>query len=172
MNRTKPAAAQEMPEMPTPVKEHAWLARLAGEWESTMKCQPVPGQPPVEGKLTEKARMLGGFWIVSEGQGEMMGSPFSSILTLGYDPEKKKFTGTWVDSMTSTLWHYTGTLDEATQTLTLESEGPCPMQGGKICKFKEVLVLKDKDHKTFTSHIQGEDGKWTEMMSSTAKRKK
>jgi hypothetical protein len=166
------ARAQEMPEMPKPVKEHAWLAQLAGEWESTMKCIGMPGQPPAEGKSSEKARMLGGFWIVSEGDGEMMGGKFSSLLTLGYDPEKKKFIGTWVDSMTSTMWTYTGTLDEATNTLTLETEGPNPMAPGKTAKFKEVIVIKDKDHKTFTSNIQGEDGKWTEMMTATSTRKK
>jgi len=166
-----PISAQEMPEMPKPVKEHEWLAQLAGEWESTMKCEAEPGKV-MEGKSSEKARMLGGFWIVSEGQGEMMGGKFSSILTLGYDPEKKKFIGTWVDSMTSTMWQYTGTLDEATNTLTLESEGPSPMEPGKTCKFKEVIVIKDKDHKTFTSNIQGEDGKWKEMMTASSTRKK
>ena len=166
------AQAQEMPEMPKPVKEHEWLAQLTGEWESTMKCNAEPGKPPVEGKSSEKARMLGGFWVVSEGEGEMMGGKFSSILTLGYDPEKKKFISTWVDSMTSTLWSYTGSLDEATNTLTLETEGPNPMEPGKTCKFKEVIVLKDKDHKTFTSNIQGADGKWTEMMTATSTRKK
>ena len=163
--------AQEMPDMPKPVKEHEWLAQLAGEWESTMKCEAEPGKT-VEGKSSEKARMLGGFWIVSDGKGEMMGNAFSSILTLGYDPEKKKFVGTWVDSMTSIMWTYTGTLDEATNTLTLETEGPNPMEPGKTAKFKEVIVLKDKDHKTFTSNIQGEDGKWKEMMTATSTRKK
>jgi hypothetical protein len=169
-----PVSAQdkEMPEMPKPVKEHAWLEQLAGEWESTMKCTAEPGKPPVEGKSTETARMVGGFWVVSEGKGEVMGSAFTGILSIGYDPEKKKFIGTWIDSMTSTLWNYTGTLDEATNTLTLETEGPCPMQGGKICKFKEVIVVKDKDHKTFTSNVQGDDGKWTEMMTATSTRKK
>ncbi|MCW1886818.1 DUF1579 domain-containing protein [Luteolibacter flavescens] len=165
-------AQEAPPEMPKPVKQHEWLAQLAGEWESSMKCVIEPGKPPMEGKSTEKARLLGGFWIVSEGQGEMMGSIFSSVLTIGYDPAKEKFVGTWVDSMTSTMWQYTGTLDEATNTLTLESRGPCPMQGGKICNFKEVIVVKDKDTKTFTSHIQGEDGEWTEIMSASSKRKK
>ena len=167
-----PISAQEMPEMPKPVKEHEWLAQLAGEWESTMKCTAEPGKPPVEGKSSETARMVGGFWVVSEAKGDVMGGAFTGILTLGYDPGKKKFVGTWVDSMTGILWTYTGTLDEATNTLTLETEGPSPMEPGKICKFKEVIVLKDKDHKTFTSNIQGEDGKWTEMMTSTSVRKK
>src|SRR5688572_32157360 len=37
-------AAPEMPEMPKPQKEHAWLEKLAGEWDSETTIQP-PGQP-------------------------------------------------------------------------------------------------------------------------------
>ena len=49
-----PMPAQEMPELPEPVKEHEWLAQLAGEWESTMECIMDPEKPPVTGKSTEK----------------------------------------------------------------------------------------------------------------------
>ena len=166
------ALAQEMPEMPKPQSEHKWLQQLAGEWESEMECTMEPGKPPVKNKMTEKARSLGGFWLVSEGSGEAMGSPFSSILTIGYDPGKKKFIDSWVDSMTSTMWKYEGTLGDDGKTLTLETEGPCPMQGGKICKFKEVIVFQDENHKTFTSSIQGEDGNWTTFMSAKSTRTK
>ncbi len=158
--------------MPKPVKEHAWLQKLVGDWESEMECQTEPGKPPMKAKSTEKARMLGGFWVVTEGSGEMMGAPFSSVLTLGYDPEKKKYVGTWVDSMGGYMWKYVGTMNEAGTTLTLETEGPCPMQGGKICKFKESLEFKDNDHRVFTSRIQGDDGEWKVMMTATSTRKK
>src|SRR5687767_5350132 len=83
--------AQEIPQMPPPVKEHAWLQQLVGEWESEMEVFMVPGQPAVKGKGSEVVRMLGGFWLVGEGKGEMMGMKMSSLLTLGYDPEKKKY---------------------------------------------------------------------------------
>jgi hypothetical protein len=167
---TPTLTAQEMPEMPKPQSEHKWLQQLAGEWASEMECTMEPGKPPMKNKMTEKARSIGGFWLVSEGSGEAMGTPFSSILTLGYDTEKKKFIGTWVDSMTSTIWNYEGTLAADGKTLTLNTEGPCPMQGGKVCKFKEVIVFQDKDHRTFTSSVQGEDGTWTTIMNAKSTR--
>ena len=163
--------AQEMPEMPKPQSEHAWLEKFAGTWETEMECQ-IPDKEPIKGKATETAKMLGGFWLTVENKGEMMGSPFTGIMTLGYDPAKKTYIGTWTDSMTSIMWNYTGTVNSAGDTITLEAEGPCPMQGGKICKFKEVMKLTGKDEKTFTSSIQGDDGKWSQIMSSKSKRVK
>ena len=163
--------AAEMPEMPKPQSEHEWLAKFTGTWETEMKCE-MPGQEPMTAKATETARMIGGFWLIVENKGEIMGGPFNGVMTLGYSPEKKSYIGTWVDSMAGHMWTYTGTLNSEGDTLTLDTEGPCPMQGGKICKFKEVMKLTGKDEKTFTSSVQGDDGKWTQMMSAKSKRVK
>lgn len=162
----------KMPEMPPPVKEHTWLQNFVGEWVTDVEVTMVPGQPSMKGKGTERTRMLGGFWIVAEGTGEMPGmGTMNSILTLGYDPQKKKYVGTWVDSMMSYLWKYEGTLDPTGKILKLETEGPCPTKPG-LSKFKEVTEFKSKDHRVFTSSILGDDGKWTTMVTGHARRKK
>lgn len=167
-----PLRAQEMPEMPKPQSEHQWLAKFEGKWESEAECTMPGTEEKMTMKMTETVRMLGGFWLISEGKGEVMGGPFTGVMTLGYDPEKKTFVGTWVDSMGSTFWNYKGTLNSSDNTLTLETEGPCPMQGGKVCKFKEVMKLTGPDEKTFTSSYLADDGKWTTMMTAKAKRVK
>src|SRR5262245_7473117 len=77
--------AQEVPEFPEPTPEHAMLAQFAGEWTSTATMPEVPGDEPFQG--TETARMMGGFWLLAEGKGEMMGQPVGSLLSLGYDPK-------------------------------------------------------------------------------------
>jgi hypothetical protein len=166
------AHAQEAPKLPAPQKEHEWLKLLVGEWESESECIAEPGKPPVKAKGTESARSLGGFWVLGEGKSEMGGMKFSNVLTIGYDPEKKKYVGTWVDSLTSVLWKYEGTVDATGKILTLETEGPCPMAPGKISKFKEVIEFKTPDHKVFTSSMQGDDGKWVTFVTVNSKRKK
>ena len=45
-------------------------------------------------------------------------------MTLGFDPQKGGYVGTWIGSMTSFLWIYRGTLDRAEKILTLDTEGP------------------------------------------------
>jgi hypothetical protein len=88
-------------------------------------------------------------------------------MTLGFDPEKKQYVGTWVDSMTGKLWQYTGKVEG--NRLTLETEGICPMQA-KPVRFRDTLELIDADHKTYTSAMMGEDGKWLTVMTSKAER--
>lgn len=166
--------AQEMPKMPEPQKEHQWLRQFVGDWENegeaTMPTEPV--QPAMKFKGTETARQLGGFWLIADGKGEMMGTPMQTILTLGYDADKKKYVGTWVDSMSGHLWKYEGTLDPTGKTLTLNTEGPCPLYPGKTFKFKEVVEFKTPDHKVFTSSMQKEDGTWQQMVTINSRRKR
>lgn len=164
--------AQEMPEMPKPTKEHELLKQFAGDWGFTAETVPVPGQESMKCKGKESAKMVGGFWYVSNAEGDMMGMPVTNLLTLGYSPEKKKYIGTFVCSMDGTLWQYEGAMDESGKKLTLETEGPSMMEPGKKCKFREVLELKDNDHKTFTSSMQDDKGNWVKIVTMEYVRKK
>jgi hypothetical protein len=161
----------EMHEMPKPQKEHAWLMQLEGEWISDVKMPGAPDQPGVETKGSETARSIGGFWIVAENKGDMMGTPFTGLLTLGYDTNKDKYIGTWIDSVTSYMWVYEGSVDSTGKVLTLNTEGPSPMNPETTCKFKETLELKGHDHKVFTSSFQDESGEWQTMVTINYQRK-
>jgi hypothetical protein len=172
ISRAADDAAKAPPAMPAPEKEHEWLAQLAGEWAAEGEMFMEPGKPPIKNKGVETARAIGGFWIVAEHKMDFMGQPMTGILTLGYDAEQKKYLATWIDSMTGHLWKYDGTVDAAGKALTLTARGPCPDRPGKLSTFKEVIEVKDKDNKTFTSSIQNEDGTWTVMMKITSKRTK
>jgi Protein of unknown function (DUF1579) len=163
---------QAPPEMPKPVKEHEWLKQFVGDWEMEGTCDMGPGAEPMKSKGTESARMMGGFWLIAEGKGEAMGMPFTHIMTLGYDVEKRKYIGTWVDSMLGHMWKYEGSVDATGKIITLEAEGPNFMAGGKMTKFRDVMEFKDKDHRVLTSSMLGEDGKWVTFMRGESRRKK
>jgi hypothetical protein len=135
-----------------------------------MEAVMAPGQPPIKCKGTESVRKLGGFWVVAEGSGEFMGTKTASVMTLGYDAAKKKYVGTWVDSMQNHMWKYEGTVDDSGKVLTLETEGPNPMTGG-MSKFRDVIELKGKDQKELRSMILGPDGKWFTFATAKYKRK-
>ena len=161
-------AAQEAAS-PKPSTEHAWLQPLEGEWSGAGEGLAAPDQPPVKTKGAATGRSLGGFWILLECRGDVAGAPFTGLLTLGYDAAKKKYVGSWVDSMTATQWRYEGSLDEAGKLLTLETEGLSPLTG-KLEKFRETIERKDKDAWILRSSIQA-DGKWVEFLKMSYTRK-
>jgi hypothetical protein len=160
-----------MPEMPKPVEQHQWLQQLTGEWTTHVEATMEPGAAPITSEGTETVRSIGGFWVMAENQGDFMGAPFTGILTLGYDTEKGRYIGTWIDSMTDRLWTYEGSVDASGKKLTLECDGPCPMRPGETVTFRESIEIKSKDHKVFTSAIQNDDGSWMTMLTIDYRRK-
>jgi hypothetical protein len=132
-----------------------------------------PGKSPERCKGTESVRSLGGLWIVGEGSGEMPGGGLATmILTLGYDPQKGRYVGTWVGSMMTHLWIYEGSLDAAGKVLTLDTEGPSFAGDGKLVKYQDVITLESHDHRILTSRTLGDDGKWREFMTAHYRRKR
>lgn len=163
----------QAPEMPKPTKEHELLGQFAGEWNVTAEMVPAPGQEAIKWEGSESSSLIGGFWLVNRDEASMNGNPMmTSILTIGYDPEAKKYIGTFFCSEGSKLWQYTGSMDESGKKLTLETEGPSMLDPTKTAKYREILELKDKDHKVFTSFMQTDDGNWTKMVTMEYRRKK
>jgi hypothetical protein len=156
---------------PTPVKEHEWLRQFAGEWESECEATFGEGQPAITCQGSMTSRMLGEFWVVSESTAEMMGTKITAVQTIGFDPATSKYVGTWVDSMTSHMWKYEGSVDEATQTLTLEAEGPNFLAEGKTARFRDIYQFKSPDHIASSSQMQADDGAWTTFMTGSLRRK-
>jgi len=155
-----------------PQAEHRWLQRLVGEWAYETEALMEPGKPLEKFTGSESVRSLGGLWILAEGRGEMPGGGTATmVLTLGYDPQKKQYVGTWVGSMMTNLWVYAGVLDADGKTLTLDTEGPDMYVEGKMAKYRDVYEFKDNDRRTLTSHVRGEDGTWQIMMTASYRRK-
>ena len=138
-------------------EEHRWLHRLVGEWTFEGEASMGPGQPPAKLAGTESVRSLGGLWV--QGEGEMPGDcPGTTLVTLGYDPQKKRFVGTFVGSMMTHLWVYEGKLDKANRVLTLDTEGPDCADPTKLVRYQDVIELASDDHRILTSRARGEDG--------------
>jgi len=169
----KPEAKQETTMNAEPQKEHQWLHKLVGEWTYTADEPTQPGQPAAKVSGTESVRSLGGLWVLAESKGDMPGAgPAVSLMTLGYDPEKKRFVGTWIGSMMTYMWVYDGELDSAGRVLTLNAEGPSMAGDGKTAQYQDVIELKSDDHRTLTARTLGEDGKWQQFMTVEYRRQK
>lgn len=155
-----------------PRAEHHWLQKLVGEWTYESEAILGPDQPPMKSEGSESVRSLGGLWTLAEGRGEMPeGGQFTSVMTLGYDPERKRFVGTWIGSVMTHLWLYEGELDEAGKVLALHAEGPTMTGDGKTAKYKDEIEILGDDHRTLTSSMLGEDGNWHRFVTAHYRRK-
>jgi len=151
--------------MPQATAEHEGLQYYVGTWDAETKMWMAPGTTPMMSKAVETNKMLGTMWMVSEFEGEMMGMPFTGLGKYGYDPHKKKYVGTWIDSMSPHLSVMEGTMDGATKTLTMMSKGFDPMTGKEVTS-KMVSTMADHDHKKFQIFmpVEGKEGEWWKQL--------
>lgn len=153
-----------------PQAEHDWLQQLVGEWTSEMTGCGAPGEAAETSTGTETVRSLGGLWTVGEGTGTMPdGSPATTLMTLGYDPQKGRYVGTFVGSMMTHLWVYEGSLSDDGRSLVLETEGPAMTADG-MARYRDIVTIVGPDERRMTSRILGADGEWTEFMQATYRR--
>jgi len=154
-----------------PQAEHNWLEPLVGEWLTETECQMGPGQPTHTSTGVTTCRSLEGMWYLLEGSGEEPeGGRWSTLMTLGYDPVKSCYAGTFVGSMMTYLWQYQNGVITAGKKLTLEAEGP-KFGGEGMTSYKDAIELVDDSHWILTSEILTDDGKWLQIMTSHNRRK-
>jgi hypothetical protein len=152
-------------------KEHLWLQKLVGDWTFEAECMMGPDEPPTKTRSSNTARSLGGLWTLIEGEGESPdGTLVKSIITLGYDPAKKRFVGSFVASCMTHLWTYDGSLDETGKVLTLDTEGPNFSGDGSMSKYQDIIEIVDDNHWILRSRSRGEDGKWVQFMEGHYRR--
>ena len=112
---------QEQPPSAKPGPEHDILKEMVGIWDAVMLMPGTPKDAPA-GKAKSVYKMeCGGLWLTSTFDGEFGGAKFEGRGIDGYDQFKKKYTGVWVDSMSSTPMVFEGTRDEKTKVLPRET---------------------------------------------------
>lgn len=153
-----PAFAQEQPspeemmkkmrEHATPGEAHAVLGKLVGKWKTEMT---VMGAPPTEGKA-ECKWILGELYIQQTFSGNMMGMPFEGLGLMGYDNYKKKYTSTWVDSMSTTKNDAEGMLDQTGKVLSFWGTMDEYLTGEHDKPVKYVFDMSQDDVMKFEIH--------------------
>lgn len=156
---------------PEPQPEHKWLQRFVGEWtyevEASMGCD----APAAKHTGTESVRAFGDVWVLCEGRSEeQAGQRHTHLFTLGYEPDKKRFTGSFISSMMTKMWLYDGSL--AGNVLTLDSTGPSFTDPAKTAEYQDVFEIKSDDERVLWSQCKQDDGTWMKFMTMTYRRAK
>jgi Protein of unknown function (DUF1579) len=157
-----PAASQDMPK---PGAEHKVLESLVGTWSAKIKFWMDPSQPAteMEGIMVRKM-FTGGFFLQEDFDGKFMGSDFKGMGLTGFDLVKKKYVGTWVDSMTSTIMTLEGTYDAKSKTFNMTTSDEIDPATGKKQKGRDTLRIMSPDHQVQEMFRTPEGGKETKAM--------
>lgn len=150
-------------------EQHAWLQRWIGAWSIEGQCPAEAGNEPTQMRGREVVRAVGDLWIVGEASGAAPdGETYSAVLTIGFDPKKNRFVGTWVGSMMTHLWVYDGWLigDE----LTLEAEGDSFAAPGTMTKYRDITELASDNERRMRSEMLDPKGQWQQIMSAVYRR--
>jgi hypothetical protein len=167
-----PSSAQEMPPLPKPGPEHQLFQKDAGTWDATIEMFMAPGTDPMVSKGVETDRVgCGGLCLITDFEGEMMpGMTFEGHGTTVWDPAKKKYVGTWTDSMSTGMALGESSYDEAAGTLSGWMEGPD--MTGNVMKSRSLVEYQGADTRVFSMFATGPDGQEVLGMKITYARRK
>jgi hypothetical protein len=144
-----------------PGPAHEFLEQFVGEWNTKTSIYMDPTTPMVSTGTAVGKLILGGRYIRTEHQGEMLlpsddGSmqpvPMSGIAITGYNVGRKQYTSVWLDTMSTAMLTSTGSLDQSGTVLTMFGEMDEPMTGevGKTVKYV-TRVISENEY-TFEIH--------------------
>lgn len=158
------ALGQDHMQMPKPGPEHEKLKAMEGDYDCVMEMVGMPSKSPAKSSMRVG---LGGFWLFEKFEGEFGGMKFEGRGTMGYCPIRKKYTMSWIDSMSPTGMNMEGNFTSPT-TMTLVGEGP--NHEGKMAKFKSVTERRD-DKTAVMTMFEVKNGKDERMFTITYTRK-
>src|SRR5258708_38355042 len=95
----------------------------------------------------------------------------SSVGYTGYANSKKKYGGSWMDSMSTSMMVSAGKAEADGKSFTFTSTMDGPLTG-KSSPVKEKVTVVDDDHHTLEMWGPGPDGKTFKMMEINYTRKK
>ena len=162
-------AGEEQMALPKATPEHSMVQQLVGNWDATVTMT-MPGQAPMVSSGSAVYRAIGETWVQSDFRGEMMGMPFVGHGVDGYDTLKKKYVGTWVDTLSTEILVTEGTHDASTHSTTMAAVGHDPATGKEL-HYRMISQMHDNDTFTFHMNMKGDDGKYFEMMKIDYKRR-
>jgi hypothetical protein len=154
----------------TPGEAHKWLEPVVGTWDAKITMWMAPGAPPQESTGTSENKwVLGGRFVEQRYEGTFMGQPFSGVGYTGYDNYKKKYIGTWMDTMGTMMMISQG--DAMGKTLTMTSTMDDIMTG-KTATVKSEIKIVAPDHHVMEMWGPDPSGKQFKTMEIQYTRKK
>lgn len=154
-----------------PGVQHEVLKQMVGTWDSEVRMfMPGMAEPAVSHGTMVNTMIHDGRYLQNEFRGEFDGEAFSGSGQFGYSNLGKKWQGTWLDSMSTSITFMTGTFDGRKGEWTMTGEIDHPM--GYRAKQRDVITLQGSDAHSMTSYLTTKEGVEEKTMEILYTRKK
>jgi hypothetical protein len=171
MTAEQQAAMEAWMKVATPGEGHKLLEPMVGSWNVETTMWEKPGNPPEKGAgVAEDSWVLGGRFVKEEFQGEFGGMKFQGLGYTGYDNYKKKYVGTWMDTMGTMMMTMIGTVDASGKVFTATSTIDDIMTG-KPMTVRMVTRIVDANKHVMEMFGPDPSGKEFKMMELVYTRK-
>jgi Protein of unknown function (DUF1579) len=143
------AAVQAMDKAMTPGEGQKRLEPMIGSFDVTVLVWTAPGNPPLEYKGSAvNTWVLGGRYVQTMLSTVMDGEAFDGIGYYGYDNTTKAYQASWMDSGSTAIAWYRGTLDKAGRSAVLNSVQATSADGKPLALELRVNIADGGDHVT------------------------
>lgn len=130
----------------TPGKWHEVLHGSVGKWKTVTKYWYAPGAEPEASEGSAEAEMImGGRYLQTVINGEVMGVPLDGRIILGYDNARKEYESVWYDSVGTGLTFARGNYDAEKNSLIMNGE------------FMDAVEHKPKKYKAVTTYLSANE---------------
>ncbi|HXV77566.1 MAG TPA: DUF1579 domain-containing protein [Candidatus Polarisedimenticolaceae bacterium] len=147
-----------------PGEHHRFLRKLAGSWETRAKLWMQPGAPPVESSgSTVNELIMGGRFLRSDYSATFMDRPFQGMGLDGFDNQKRRYVGLWIDTMGTMMLTFEGEADPDGATRTMFADFVDAVTG-KPSKMKGVTTIVSDDEHRYESWVEGAEGETFKTM--------
>jgi hypothetical protein len=165
------AAMDAWMKVATPGEGHKLLEPMIGSWNVQSTMWEKPGEPPQKGAgFAEASWVLGGRFVKEEFQGDFGGMKFQGLGYTGYDNYKKKYIGSWMDTMGTMMMTSIGTVDPSGKVFTSTSHMDDIMTG-KPMTVRMVTRIVDNNKRVMEMFGPDPSGKEFKMMEIVYLRK-
>jgi len=156
------AMMEAMAKAAEPGEPHRLLGRLEGTWRVQMRM--TVGGETIEGRGTALNEMvLGGRFLQSTFKGEMAGQNVIGMGFDGYDNQKQKYIGMWIDTNGTMMMTYEGDGDADGATRTLYGSYNDPASGVEK-QFKGVVKVLSTNRYTYEGWEKTADSDYQPVM--------
>jgi hypothetical protein len=137
-----------------PGPAHQVLLAMVGQFKADVTFFMGPNEQKSTGVM-RNSLVLGGRYLENRYQGDA--GDMAGIGFVGFDNAKQKYTGLWMDTMSTMIMVSQGTIDASGKVITMEATVDCPSHGGPQLS-RNVTTIVDNDRHTYEMYMPGPDG--------------